>query len=240
VVRSASARWREHWRQMRLDRSLLVAQSEIMFAVLAAAAVLSAPVPAMNYDWFSGIYDWPNKGIGKNELVNIGVDVTVNPYGYMQSCTSHVRSGLPALGPYVCSRLGARAEFDAARDANGRRVYGIYRTSVILWSGEGKDAPRDIDTSDFKISSKTAVSNPDRRQFVIQFAVDALGRPSACSLVPTVGYGLNRTKQQVDSAFVEQACSELPSKMHAEPARDRSGRVVPSVQTAAVRVTSSN
>ena len=209
-----------------------------MIAVLAATAVFSAPVPAMNYDWFSAVYDWPNKGIGRNELVNVGVDVTVNPYGYMQSCASHVRSGAPALGPYICSRLGARAEFDPARDANGRRIYGIYRTSVVLWNGDGKNLPKDFETSNFTIANEAKVNTPDTDSFMIQFAVDAEGRPSSCSLVPTLGYGLYRIKQQVDSALVNQACSELPSKMHAEPARDRSGRAVASVQTATVRVVS--
>lgn len=210
-----------------------------MLLMLAAAAAISAPVPAMNYDWFSGVYDWPSRGVGKNELVNIGVDVTVNPYGYMQSCASHVRSGLPALGPYVCSRLGARAEFDAARDASGRRVYGIYRTSVVLWNGEAKDLPKHIETSNFSISGKDGVARPDTGPFTIQFAVDAEGHPSICNLAPTVGYGLGRRKQQVDSPLVVQACAQLPLQMHIEPARDRSGRAVPSVQTADVYVAAS-
>lgn len=207
-----------------------------MLLMLAAAAAISAPVPAMNYDWFSGVYDWPNKGVGKNQLVNIAVDVTVNPYGYMQSCVSHVRSGLQALGPYVCSRLGARAEFDVARDARGRRVYGIYRTSVVLWNGDAKDLPKHIETSNFTISRNDGVAAPDNGTFTIQFAVDADGHPSTCNLAPTVGYGLNRRKQQIEAPLVEQACKDLPLKMHIEPARDRSGRAVPSVQTADVSV----
>ena len=205
-------------------------------SIISAAAIFSAPVPAMNYDWFSGVYDWPNKGVQENTLVNVGVDVTVNPYGYMQSCTSHVRSGIPALGPYVCSRLGARAEFDPARDPNGHHMYGIYRTSIILWKGEAKDFPKSYDVSDFTISKVPGVAVPENGYLEIQFVVDEQGRPSSCSLVPTIGYGLERKKQQVDPALVNEACAELPVKLHPEPARDRGGHIVPSVQSATVAV----
>ena len=204
--------------------------------IIGAAAVFSAPVPAMNYDWFSGVYDWPNKGVMENEPTIVSVDVTVNPYGYMQGCTAYVRRGLPELGPYVCSRLGARAEFDPARDPAGHRMYGIFRTAIVLWYGDSQRFPKALDTAHFKITKPVGTAAPKDGALTIQFLVDVEGHLSSCSLVPIIGYGLNKRKQEIDPALAAEACTELPLKMHPEAARDRSGRLVPSVQTATVGV----
>src|SRR3954447_19587552 len=152
-----------------------------MISMLAAAGIFTAPVPAMTADWFSPVYDWPNKGIG-NELVVVEAAITVNPYGYIQDCAARVRLGIPQLGPYICERLKLRGEFDPARDAEKHRIYGVYRTSIALWGGQGK-FPK-YDSSDFQIAGPSAPGT-DVDPFVIQFAVEANGRPnsSSCSLV---------------------------------------------------------
>ena len=211
-----------------------------MLTLLAAATAFTAPVPAMDYDWFSGIYDWPKNGIKQNELVIVQVDVTVNPHGYIEGCEGHVRAGIPQLGPYVCGRLRMRGEFDPARDGENRRTYGIYRTAVVLWNGDSKDFPKKPGVTDFTIVNSGGAKTPIGDSLVIQFAVDTQGKPSmnTCSAVRTLGYGLNRTKQSVDPALVAQACAELSLKMKLEPARNPSGRAVPSVQSANVEVIS--
>lgn len=208
-----------------------------MIALLAAAAAFTAPVPAMTNDWFSPVYDWPKNGIKPNELVVVHAEITVNRNGYMERCAGHVYSGIPQMGPYVCSRLKLRNVFEPARDPQRKRMYGVYRNFVVLFHpGPDKKAfPRNHRSSNFDIAAP-AGSAASKRGFFIQFAVDTEGRPSACSLVREAGFGLARHRQVVESAIVERACSELPRRMTIAPARDRKGTAVPSVQNALVGI----
>jgi len=207
-----------------------------MIAMLAAAAAFTAPVPAMTNDWFSPVYDWPKNGLRPNELLVVAAEITVNRNGYMERCTGHVYSGIPEMGPYVCSRLKLRNVFEPARDPQKQRMYGVYRNFVVLFNGgRDTDFPKAYRSSNFDIAAP-AGSNAPKRGFFIQFAVDAQGRPSACSLVREAGFGLSRHRQVVDAAIVERACSELPRRMRLEPARDRKGVAVPSVQNALVGI----
>jgi hypothetical protein len=207
----------------------------MLASLVTAAAIFSAPVPAMNYDWFSPVYDWP-AGMKKDELVDVEVDNTINPYGYIEGCTAHVYIGNPGMGPYLCARLRQRGEFDAARDPNGHRLYGIFRAFVVLMNTNQPvtDPPKNIRWTDFDIQVPATPDLEKQKFITIQFAVDTNGTPSSCSLVPVVGYGLEKKPQTVDPAVVAQACAALPVNMHPEPARNRSGAVVPSVQTAEV------
>lgn len=206
-----------------------------MISMLTAAAVFTAPVPAMTNDWFSPVYDWPKTGLRPNELLVVEAEITVNPRGYMQSCTGHVYSGIPAMGPYVCSRLRLRNVFEPARDAEKHRIYGVYRNFIILFSGSRntKEFPKDYRHSDFDIAVP-AGSKLSTHYFIIQFAVDAQGRPSHCSLVAQAGFGLGRHRQEIAPAIVERACADVPLNLHVAPTRDGSGNAVPSVQNATV------
>jgi hypothetical protein len=211
-----------------------------MFSVFfAAPAVFSAPVPAMNYDWFSSVYDFPKNGMKPNELVSVQVDVTVNRRGQIQSCTGHVHSGIPEMGPYVCSRLKQRGVFDPARDPEKRRMYGVYRTFVIIWNNvrPGGNPPKNYRSTDFDIVIP-AGAKMKLKSVVIQFAVDEQGNASSCSLVPALGYGLYREKQVVDPSIVASACAALPTKMRIQPAKDETGKAVPSVQNAIIGLNS--
>ena len=206
-----------------------------MFPMLAAAAAFTAPVPAMTNDWFSPVYDWPKTGIGRNELVVVEAEITVNRNGYMERCTGHVRSGNPQMGPYVCSRLKLRNVFEPARDPDGKRMFGVYRNFVVLFNGgrDSKEFPP-YRATDFDIAA--AAGKDAARRFFIQFAVDPQGRPSACSLVKEAGFGLGRHAQVIDPAIVERACAEVATRMRLEPARDRKGAAVASVQNALVGI----
>jgi hypothetical protein len=207
-----------------------------MIPLIAAAAIYTAPFPAMTEDWFSGVYDWPKNGLKRDELSDVEVAITVNPHGAFQNCSWKVHSGNPQMGPYVCERLRIRGVFEPARSPDGKRMYGVYRTFVLLWNGDA-DPPKEYPRSDFDIRvSPVAAEQIKHGKFIIQFAVDAEARASSCSLVREVGLGLYREKQRVDPAVVSQACGELVLKMRMVPARDSSGSLVPSVQNAAVGV----
>jgi hypothetical protein len=212
-----------------------------MIHLLAAAAVYSAPVPAMNYDWFSAVYDFPRNGIKENELVIVQVDNTINPHGYIQGCTGHVYAGIPQMGPYVCSRLRQRGEFDPARDPSGRRMFGVYRTFVVLWTGSKRENfPKDYRHTDFDVSVPASIDLGKEKSVVVQFAVDAQGHTSSCSQAAVVGYGLYKEKQSVNPAAMSLACEAVPTKLHVEPAHDSSGKPVASVQNAIVGLKSGN
>lgn len=148
----------------------------MLASIIGAAAVASAPVPAMNYDWFSPVYDWP-AGMKKDELVDVEVDNTINPYGYIEGCTAHVYMGNPAMGPYLCARLRQRGEFDAARDANGHRLYGVFRTFVVLWNTDQPAAnpPKNLRWTDFDIEVPATAGLKKDQIVMIQFAVDTNG-----------------------------------------------------------------
>lgn len=205
-----------------------------MISMLTAAAIYTAPVPAMQYDWFSPVYDFPKKGLRPNELSITEAEITVNKRGYIENCTGHVLSGNPRMGSYICERLNQRDVFDPARDPQGQRLYGIFRQFVVLCDCE--TLPKDYRSTNFDIAVPSGSADQTKR-FMIQFAVDTEGRASSCSLVRKVGFGIYQTKQKVDPAIVAQACRELTSKMRLGPARDRTGVAVPSVQNANVGVT---
>jgi hypothetical protein len=206
-----------------------------MFVYLIAVAAFTAPVPAMTNDWFSPVYDFPTS-LKPNELLVVEAEITVNPHGYMQSCTGHVFSGNPAMGPYVCSRLRLRNVFEPARDSDKSRIYGVYRNFIILFNGrDTKQLPTQYRSSDFNVAIPSGSKAP-KHGFFIQFAVDTQGRPSNCSLVAEAGFGLNKHRQSVDPAIVERACSDVPSKLRTAPARDGSGSAVRSVQNALIGV----
>ena len=206
-----------------------------MFGILAAASAFTAPVPAMTNDWFSPVYDWPKSGLKRNELLIVEAEITVNRNGYMERCVGHVRSGIAEMGPYVCSRLKLRNVFEPAHDPQKKRMFGVYRNFVVLFNG-GRDT-KEVPTyraTDFDIPA--TVEKEAAKRFFIQFAVDAQGRPSACSLVEEAGFGLARHVQVIDQTIVDRACAELPSRMSLKPAQDRNGVAVASVQNALVGI----
>jgi hypothetical protein len=196
-----------------------------MLSLLAAAAAFSAPEPQYIDSWISPAIDFPQKGIQKNELVHLAIEVTVNPQGYVESCRSRVLSGNPSMGPYSCKLIGLRALFRPARDLSGRRVFGVFRLYAAWWKGDDPP-PTDKQRSwNFEVAaqgSPASMKQPVIKR--IQFAVDANGRVLAC----------DAKSKDMSADLARLACGQLTQRFGIAPARTRSGRVVPSVQDALV------
>lgn len=196
-----------------------------MLLLVAAVVAFTAPDPMYMDSWLSPALDFPRKGLPPNKFVKLSIELTVNPNGYMENCRSMALSGNPAMGPYTCKLIGYRAYFRPARDLSGRKSYGVYRTRVSWWNGDG--SPPDVpQTWDFE--ARVAALPPSLKEPVVQrikFAVDAAGRILACG-----------AEGNASAELAAQACAQLPQSFRVEPARTRSGRAVPSVQDAAVHL----
>jgi TonB family protein len=109
----------------------------------------------------------------------VRVGLTINPFGKVQDCRIEVSSGNPPLDRHACGIMKGRARFRPAR-ISGEPAYGIYRTSLSWWVGDGFPPPAvelpdlDVDVPALppKVKSPLVVR--------ITYAVDALGRSSGC------------------------------------------------------------
>lgn len=196
-----------------------------MLFFLAAAAAFSAPEPQYIESWISPAIDFPQKGIQKNELVHLAIEVTVNPQGYAESCQSRVLSGNPSMGSYSCKLIGLRALFRPARDLSGRRTFGMFRLHLAWWKGDGRPPMDQQRNWNFEVATQglpASMKQPVVKR--IQFAVDANGRVLAC----------DAESKDMSSEMAQLACGQLAKQFTVAPARTRSGRAVPSVQDALV------
>lgn len=204
-----------------------------MLGVILAAAAATAPVPALTSDWWSDYYDTPSKGLAPGELSVVVAEITVNKNGYFAGCTGHTYTGNPKMGPYVCSRLQMRAGFEPAHGPDGRKVIGVYRKLIIVANV--------TKTTSFRMPSigihvPGPASSSSENPFEIQFYLDANGQVSDCSLIDSVGINLDRHKQIVDPAMVQQACAAVVSQLKPLPPHDKNGLPIATAQNALVTV----
>lgn len=204
-----------------------------MLSIFAAAAAATAPVPAMPTDWWSDYYDTPTEGLAPGEASVVVAEITVNKFGYFAGCVGHVYTGNPRMGPYVCSRLQKRAEFEPARGPDGHKVFGIYRKLIVV-----VNATKEVSfhVSNFGIHIGGSGPAPSDNPFEIQFYLDGNSKVSNCSLIDSVGIHLEKHKQVVDPATVDRACAEVQAQLQPTAPRDNHGVAIPTVQNALVIV----
>lgn len=206
----------------------------MLLSLLASAAIVTAPRPAMTIDWWSYVYDTPSRGLAPGEASLVVAEIMVNKYGAFAGCTGRAYTGNPQMGPYVCSRLQKRATFEPARGPDGRKIIGVYR-KMIVTANVQRDTVR-FPVPVFGISipgSRDGVPTPP---FEIQFYLDVAGQASHCSLVETVGINLEREKQNVAPALVAAACAAVPAQLKPVPPRDKKGQPIATVQNGLVIV----
>ena len=189
-----------------------------------ALAQLSAPEPVSSH-WLRP-QDTPMKIMPENSVQAVRVGVTVTPHGKAQDCRVEVSSGNPQLDRHTCSVVQRRVRFRPATDFSGKRVFGIYRTSISWWVGDGYP-PTTLELPDIQVTvSALPLKVRSPKAVRVRFAVDELGRPSSC--------GAEGKKDHPQ--LVAIACDRILKTHGARPAQTAAGVAVPSVQTATVLI----
>ena len=185
-------------------------------------AQLSAPEPA-NSHWLRP-QDTPTGIMPENSVQAVRVGVTIAPDGKAQACKVEVSSGNAQLDRHTCSVIQRRVRFRPATDLNGERAYGIYRTSISWWVGDGYP-PATVELPDLEVTVSTLPPKVKSPKAVrVSFAVDEGGRTSNCG-----AEGKND-----DPHLVNIACDQILKTHEAKSARTPDGVAVPSVQTGTV------
>lgn len=195
-----------------------------MLWLLAAAAQLTAPAPIDERLWFVPS-DLPVELLPANEAKFVRFSLTVGPDGKPQDCRVERTSGIPTLDAFTCKLAERRARFHAARGADGRPAYGVYRTSVrwLMASGYLQDAGQDAGDALLTVNRLPGgLSSP--ASVNVTFALDRAGNMSSCSAQPGSAH----------AALAQVACRELLKGYRPIPATSAQGAAVDSVQTATV------
>jgi hypothetical protein len=204
-----------------------------MIFILAAAAALAsptghytAPVAKFSDSWIEPYFDWPEGAVQEGTYTAVSFELTVNPYGGIVGCKVTNVVGREGMGELTCRLLRVRARFDPARDPSGKRLHGIYRNTIVWWAPkESQTGWHPPEYAQYKVTVDRLPTGADGRPAYIQFFVDAQGQASACS---------PEGKERRELAAI--ACQRLGAVFKSEPARDRSGRPVDSVQDAKVEL----
>ena len=187
-------------------------------------AQLTAPMPTSSDRWLTP-NDVPIKDLKTNSQTVVRMATTVDPEGIVQDCRIEQSNAPTKVDELTCRLMIRRARFQPAIGADGRPAFGVYRTAVEYWVGDGRPlsgrSTWDLGVSVAKLPS--GLKSPV--DVKIAFAVDAQGKPSAC-----VG-------QKTDShpALVNVACTEFLKSVDLLPAKNKAGVAVSSVQNAIVR-----
>ncbi len=206
-----------------------------MIALLLAAAAAaaspapdrySAPVAKYSDSWIEPYFDWPEGAVQQGTYTAVSFELTVNPYGGIVGCKVTNVVGREGMGELTCRLLRVRARFDPARDPSGRRLHGVYRNTMVWWAQEdGQTGWRPPEYAQYKVTADRLPPDAKTRTAYIQFFVDTQGQASGCS---------PEGKDRRELATI--ACERLGPVFKSEPAHDRRGRAVDSVQDAKVEL----
>lgn len=196
-----------------------------MFVLSILAGGVVAATPATPAPWFT-FDDYPMKAFEKKEEGVTQFELLVSPEGKVAGCNVTVSSGSGELDRTTCNLATRRVQFSPARDANGRTVFGVYR-SQALWAIPDNRIAAKVGP-DLEISLNQLPAGTSEPPVVkLAYAVDAQGKASGCTIHPT-------SLKQPD-VLVDLGCRELLSKMGGTPVLDPAGRPVAAIKTAAVR-----
>jgi hypothetical protein len=191
---------------------------------LLALAQSTAPT-ATNMAGLFRAEDTPVAIMPGNVLKSVNTAVTVTPQGKIQDCKVEVSSGIQKLDAHTCALLIRRAKFRPAIDRDGTSIYGVYRTQIDWWVGDGYP-PRGRTIPELSLTVNALPPKTKSPALLrLMFRVDASGHVSDCSLQDKKG----------DPALVKLGCEELIKSYTATPARNLAGALVASVQMATVQ-----
>jgi len=101
----------------------------IIFGLLVAAATDSTPRPLNATSWVS-IKDYPAESLTEHAQGTVGLELAIDPEGYVSGCTVSSSSGFRSLDTATCSLIFMRGRFSAAHDAAGRPTASMYATKI--------------------------------------------------------------------------------------------------------------
>ena len=190
---------------------------------LLAIAQPTAPTATNMAGLFRG-EDTPVAIMPGKVLKSVNTAVTVTPQGKIQDCKVEVSSGIQKLDAHTCALLIRRAKFRPALDRDGTSIYGVYRTQIDWWVGDGYP-PLGRTIPEVSMTVKTLPPKTKSPAVLrLMFRVDPFGHVSDCSLQDKKG----------DPGLVKLGCEALIKGYTATPARNFAGALVASVQTATV------
>jgi TonB family protein len=192
-------------------------------SLLIAGSVVAA-TPATPLPWFE-FRDYPMKAFEKNQEGITRFELLVSPDGNISSCKVTASSGHDELDTTTCYLAQKRVKFRAARDSDGRAVWGVYRSQAV-WAipDHQLSAPP---APDLEVMLNKLPDNTTQPAAVkLAYAIDPNGNPSSCTMMPD-----SLRQPQV---LVDVACKQLLSSADHKPVLGPDGRPVPAVVTGAV------
>jgi TonB family protein len=196
--------------------------SSVTVSLLAGSVIAATPVTPL--PWFE-FRDYPMKAFEKNWEGVTGFELLVGPDGKIADCKVTSSSGHAELDRTSCFLATRRVKFRPAKGPDGQSVWGVYRTQAV-WALPERfiDAPSPPDLEVSLNALPAGSSEPPAVK--IAYAVDQMGNPSACTLMPS--------SLPQPGILVELACKELLGRVPRVPVIGPAGQAVPVVKTGAV------
>ena len=199
----------------------------ILLPLLAGAVVAAKPLTPT--PWFE-FTDYPMKAFEKKWEGVTRFELLVAPDGSIAKCTVTQSSGHEELDQRTCFLAEKRVKFRAARDDDGRPVYGVYRSQAV-WVLPERVIPDSIPGPDLEVSLNKLPADTTQPPVVkLAYVVDTNGNPSSCSLMQSAPY-----QPQI---LVDLGCKELLQQVPHTPVIGPAGQPVPAVKTGAVKFSS--
>lgn len=195
--------------------------------ILMAAAGAAAEPEAAKLLRFRRDWEYPKEELKKKISGLVRVQLTISPDRKPIRCDLLNSSDSPKLDTEACviSNLGT---FSAARDANGKPVYGVLNQSYVFLIDKPVTAPPSVDLSlavnHMPKNARTSVTR------TAALSVDAAGTVKSCDTEPTTMYA------ELDKAMCTMASHRLSFK----PALDENGAPVASIQQFVVEFSAEN
>lgn len=192
-------------------------------SLLIAGSVVAA-TPVTPLPWFE-FRDYPMKAFDKNQEGITRFELMISPEGNIASCKILSSSGHAELDRTTCYLAQKRVKFQAARNADGQAVWGIYRSQAIWAIPEHRLSAQPA--PDLEVTLNQLPANTVKPAAVkLAYSVDASGNRSSCTMMP------DSLKQP--QVLVEVGCKQLLESQDHKPVLGPSGQPVPAVVTGAV------
>jgi hypothetical protein len=213
----------------RFDTLAVLALGAALVPGSATAGQMLAPAPDNIVSWFSP-NDVPIDVVAMGGAHLVRMRTTVRPDGSIKDCLIEISSGQKYLDALSCAIIVKRGKFAPAHAEGGSAVYGFFRTSVTWQATDGPGAGNPVDLDLYLNRLPAGVRSGDFGNVVLM--VDDNGHPTACQPDQPSPTDIRVTR---NPELLGLACGQLLQGWKSVPARDDSGKPVPSVQNASVR-----